>query len=262
MNPADVFDFENFEPFWFISPELSDLFNIKESSEVSRSSRGLSQTHGHYLIRREATEEDHETISRIYTYLYRPASFEEKARDLSNSFGWDANKLAQESDYSAYEIQQILDKPDEEIEPLNPFDTTQHKGEVNFAAVETYLRDKFEDFSLETTDLAETTSHQVTATHIPYPTYPYPSYTDRSEPQYVDQTPVEPATYYYPNPQTEADPVMPSELVLRVEAILSYASEVGRKVEVSTLVAATNSTIKDVLTALSEVDPGLLERTI
>jgi len=261
VNPATVFNMEDFEEFWFISPELSRLFNMRESSEISRASRHLSTTHGHYIIRRPATEEDYEHVSRRYSLLYRPASFEEKVRDLHENFGETADSISAECDYSTYEIQQILDK--DEVPVLNPFDTTQHSGEVNFEEVEEFLTDHFDRFTQESSFTDSTSASdaregafEVTACHIDYP-YPY----------YTPYTPQTPDPHFVPTtvPQyvpTQIQGPVVDTLGVEIKAILNFVQLEGLTVEISTLVEATNSTLKEVLAALSHLDASLLDETL
>lgn len=270
-NPASMFDLSELDEMWFIAPELNSLFNMRESSEISRASRHLSTTHGHYLIRRSATDADYENISRRYTYVYRPASFEEKVRDLADNFGYTVENLALESEYSSYEIQEILDKKD--VPLLNPFDTTQHEGEVNFENVEPFLRERFQevvqaDDVVFTPDLSEGSvvaiagsDHDIQSSIIdPY----YPYFTPSTPVIPTHRIPGPPVTYpeYVTYPQPPLTEPVSNELEVRVEAILSFAKVTGVTVEISTLVEATNSSLKEVLGALSALDQDLLDSTL
>lgn len=269
-NPADIFDMTNFEELWFIAPELSLLFNMRESSEISRASRNLSQTHGHYIVRRPATVEDYLHVSRRYTYLYRPATFAEKVRSLVSDGDYSVQEIAQESDYSAYEIQQLVDQ--DTVPVLNPFDTTQHSGEVNFEEVENFLKDRYERTSTEVAtpfvgSWPSSNAHsEVTACDFGDSSYPYYPLRTPVSPQY--NPPIYPATpvmpVYTPLETVVTGPMyqVRDDLQIRVEAILLFARETGVTVEVFTLVKATSTTLNEVLAALSNLDTDLLNMTL
>lgn len=237
-----------FEPIWFMSGELRDLFGITHSGDLSRASRNHYKLNGHYFVRRQLTEADYESgISRVYTYVYRPVSLEEKIQDLADVYSeayLDKNLgrsavievLANDFELEESYIDEVLGK---DVQPLNPFDATAHTGYINFENVPAFLEEKG-------------LTHLLTDFTVAY-----------DEDDDVDLEVVEdsesPVYHFFEDDLVSETPVVSVDVVaLQVEAVLRFAQLSQDMVPLQVLAEITDSPVKDVVQALNEVDEALL----
>ena len=124
---------ETREVTWYTPQQMTEFFGA-ESSQLSRGSRFFRTVKGHYIVRRELTDEEKVEHGKL-SFLYRPVSLEEKIRDLHDNFGKTEDELVDMTPLSRIEIDMILMEDEENVKVFNPFDVSNHDGFVNYDAI-------------------------------------------------------------------------------------------------------------------------------
>lgn len=227
--PVENPEFPN-EMRWFTPQELGEFFGMTTSSKISRSSRKLRPYLGYFLIRRDLHPGEKPRHKNL-TYLYRPATLEEKIRDRYYNFNSDPASIVRDlsslkgHNLSLGQVLRIINLKEEEVPRLNPLDITSHNGDVDFDAVLNRVQQSVTD--------ADKPSK-------------------RSFPDGVSTSGVN-------DVDTNPDPETLSELTEQVGAILRYTLEVGLPIDMAALRAAVGlENPKDLFDVLKDIDEELI----